>query len=227
MINDIKKALQLSLYGFKAEVQMILMIVFVLVGIVWEYLFHGMHWIGAYFIVLTPVYFSQLLYGMGMSSMVAASPYKKKLQILYPVLSNCIFEFVAMTIIILLKIFEIRLYPENREGLMAVLLLVCLFSIILNFYSALVYKYYALSIALMLAPIMVLSYIFTKESFDNFEGSFLTVIVDHMNMGTLALICYLTVILGAVLQYALSTALYKKPLSEYAMGMSMRKALKG
>lgn len=227
MINDIKKALRLSLYGFKAEVQMILMIVFVLVGIVWEYFFQGMHWIGAYFIILAPVYFSQLLYGMGMSSMVAASPYKKKLQVLYPVLSNCILEFVAMTIIILLKFFEIRQYPENRKGLMAVLLLVCLFSIILNFYSALVYKYYALSIALMLAPIMVLSYIFTKESFDNFEGSFLTVLVDHMSMGVLVLICYLTVILGAVLQYALSTALYKKSLSEYAMGMAMRKALKG
>ena len=48
-----------------------------------------------------------------------------------------------------------------------------------------------------------------------------------MSLGVIVLICYLTVILGAVLQYAVSTALYKKPLSEYAMGMAMRKALKG
>ena len=39
MINDFKKALQLSLYGFKAKVQMIFMIVFVIVGFVWEYFF--------------------------------------------------------------------------------------------------------------------------------------------------------------------------------------------
>ncbi len=227
MINDFKKALQLSLYGFKAQVQMIFMIVFVIVGLMWEYFFQGMHWIGGFFIVLAPIYFSQILYGMGMSSMVAASPYKKKLQVLYPALSNCFFELVAMTIIVLLKIFEIRSCPENKEGLMYVLLSVCMFCIVLNFYSAIVYKYFALSIVLMLVPVMALSYIFTSESFNNYEGGLLSALVEHMSMGGLVLICYLTVFLGAALQYALSTALYKKPLSEYAMGMAMRKALKG
>ena len=90
-----------------------------------------------------------------------------------------------------------------------------------------VYKYFALSIVLMLIPVMALSYIFTSESFNNYEGGLLSALVDHMSMGGLVLICYLTVFLGAALQYAISTALYKKPLSEYAMGMAMRKALKG
>ncbi len=227
MINDFKKALQLSLYGFKAQVQMIFMIIFVIIGLIWEYSFQGMHWIGAFFIVLAPIYFSQLLYGMGMSNMVAASPYKKKLQVLYPALSNCFFELVAMTIIVLLKVFEMRTYPENRRGLMYVLLSVCMFCIVLNFYSAIVYKYFALAIVLMLAPVMALSYIFTSESFNNYEGGLLSALVDHMSMGGLVLICYLTVFLGTALQYVLSTALYKKPLSEYAMGMAMKKALKG
>lgn len=227
MINDFKKALQLSLYGFKAKVQMIFMIVFVIVGFVWEYFFQGMHWIGAYFIVLAPIYVSQLLYGMGMSNMVASSPYKKKLQVLYPALLNFFFELIAMTIIVLLKIFEIRSCPENKGGLMYVLLSVCMFCIVLNFYSAIVYKYFALSIVLMLVPVMGLSYIFTSESFNNYEGGLLSTLIDHMSLGVLVLICYLTVILGAVLQYAVSTALYKKPLSEYAIGMAMRKALKG
>lgn len=227
MINDFKKALQLSLYGFKAKVQMIFMIIFVIIGLVWEYFFQGMHWIGAFFIVLAPVYFSQILYGMGMSNMVASSPYKKKLQVLYPTLSNCFFELIAMTIIVLLKIFEIRSCPENKGGLMYVLLSVCMFCIVLNFYSAIVYKYFALATVLMLAPVMGLSYIFTSESFNNYEGGLLSTLIDHMSLGVIVLICYLTVILGAVLQYAVSTALYKKPLSEYAMGMAMRKALKG
>ncbi len=227
MINDFKKALQLSLYGFKAKTQMIFMIVFVIVGFVWEYFFQGMHWIGAFFIVLAPIYVSQILYGMGMSNMVASSPYKKKLQVLYPTLSNCFFELVAMTIIVLLKVFEIRSCPENRSGLMYVLLSVCMFCIVLNVYSAIVYKYFALSTVLMLIPVMALSYVFTSESFNNYEGGLLSALVDHMSMGGLVLICYLTVFLGAALQYAISTALYKKPLSEYAMGMAMRKALKG
>lgn len=227
MINDFKKALQLSLYGFKAKTQMIFMIVFVIVGFVWEYFFQGMHWIGAFFIVLAPIYVSQILYGMGMSNMVASSPYKKKLQVLYPTLSNCFFELVAMTIIVLLKVFEIRSCPENRSGLMYVLLSVCMFCIVLNVYSAMVYKYFALSTVLMLIPVMALSYVFTSESFNNYEGGLLSALVDHMSMGGLVLICYLTVFLGAALQYAISTALYKKPLSEYAMGMAMRKALKG
>ena len=110
---------------------------------------------------------------------------------------------------------------------MYVLLSVCMFCIVLNFYSAIVYKYFALSIVLMLVPVMALSYIFTSESFNNYEGGLLSALVEHMSMGGLVLICYLTVFLGAALQYALSTALYKKPLSEYAMGMAMRKALKG
>ena len=227
MINDFKKALQLSLYGFKAKTQMIFMIVFVIVGFVWEYFFQGMHWIGAFFIVLAPIYVSQILYGMGMSNMVASSPYKKKLQVLYPTLSNCFFELVAMTIIVLLKVFEIRSCPENRSGLIYVLLSVCMFCIVLNVYSAMVYKYFALSTVLMLIPVMALSYVFTSESFNNYEGGLLSALVDHMSMGGLVLICYLTVFLGAALQYAISTALYKKPLSEYAMGMAMRKALKG
>lgn len=206
MINDFKKALQLSLYGFKAKVQMIFMIVFVIVGIVWEYFFQGMHWIGAFFIVLAPVYVSQIL---------------------YPALLNFFFELIAMTIIVLLKIFEIRSCPENKGGLMYVLLSVCIFCIVLNFYSAIVYKYFALAIVLMLVPVMGLSYIFTSESFNNYEGGLLSTLIDHMSLGVLVLICYLTVVIGAVLQYALSTALYKKPLSEYAIGMAMRKALKG
>lgn len=227
MINDFKKALQLSLYGFKAQMQMIFMIIFVIIGLIWEYSFQGMHWIGAFFIILAPVYFSQILYGMGMSNMVAASPYKKKLQVLYPALSNCFFELVAMTIVVLLKVFEIRSCPENRSGLMYVLLSVCMYCIVLNVYSAMVYKYFALSIVLMLVPIMGLSYVFTSESFNNYEGGLLSALVGHMSLGGLVLICYLTVFLGAALQYAISTALYKKPLSEYAMGMAMRKALKG
>lgn len=35
------------------------------------------------------------------------------------------------------------------------------------------------------------------------------------------------VLIGALLQYAMSCALYRRPLSEYAQGAMMRKYLKG
>ena len=227
MINDIKKIIQLSKYGFKAKTQMIFMVVFIIVGIVWEFVFQGMHWIGAFFIILAPAYFAQLLYGMGMSSMVGASPYKKRLQILYPVLANCILEFAAMTIIVLIKAFEMRLYPENRTGLMSVLLVTSLFCIALNIYSAVVYKYYALAIVLLLLPVMTMSFVFNVDSFYNFEGSLLADISDRVGFGGLVSFCYFSIVIGTAVQYFSSVAIYKKPLSEYAMGMAMRKALKG
>lgn len=82
MIGDFKKSVQLMRYGFQAKLQVVSMVVFLVVGIVMELVTKGTYWLGAYFIIIAPIYFSQLLYGLGMSGIVASSPYKKGCRLL-------------------------------------------------------------------------------------------------------------------------------------------------
>lgn len=227
MIGDFKKSVQLMRYGFQAKLQVVSMVAFLVVGIVMELVTKGTYWLGAYFIIIAPIYFSQLLYGLGMSGIVASSPYKKRLQTSLPAIGNGILGILTLTVLVVLKYFEIQLNPQNTKENIIVLLMVGFMCFILNVYSATVYKYYALSIVFLMAPIMIFSYTFTTSSFDHFEHSFWGTLAGHLNMGSAALVCYLCVVAGALLQYAISCALYKKPLSEYAQGMMMRKYLKG
>lgn len=227
MIDDLKKAVHLARYGFQAKMQVVCMIIFVVLGMVMELASKGTYWLGAYFIIIGPIYFSQLLYGLGMSNIVATSPYKKRLQTSMPALGNFVLGVITISILAIIKYLEIQWYPQNAKENIVVFLMVGFMCFILNLYSATVYKYYALSVIVLLAPIMIFSYTFTTSSFDHFQNSFWGVLAEKLSFGPTVLLCYLCVALGAFLQYAISCALYKKPLSEYAQGMMMRKYLKG
>ena len=227
MINDMKKAISLVKYGFQAKMQLISVTIFVLLGVLLELITRGNYWIGAFFIIVAPMYFGQLLYSMGMSNLVAASPLKKRLQTSLPTIGNCVFEVVSLSLIVVIKFIEINMHPEEKTANLAVLFMVGVMCLFLNLYSAIIYKYYALSMVLLIIPVMIISALFTNQTLDGWKAGAMVDFVCRLNFAGTALIGYLSIAVGGLIQYFLSKALYKKPLSEYAQGMMMRKYLKG
>ena len=95
--------------------------------------------------------------------------------------------------------------------------------IILHLYTALVYKYYALSIILLFAIICPISYVMGYQSVG--ESSFALSFVPA-SPGLVILFAYASALVGVGLEYLIAKLVYRAPLSKYAQGAAMRKYLK-
>lgn len=225
MIKQFKLALQIQKFGFQRTMQLVCMAIMVVVGIIIEAASQGVTWLGSFFIALAPMFLTQIIYSFGMSNLVATSPYKKRLQTTVPAVSECIISLISMTVIVGFKIVEIHRAPEHTKGLLSTLMVLCVLMALLHLYTAVVFKYYALSVVLLLVIVWPMCFVmgFSTGMSDSmmFEIPFL-----NISLTTAVIISYLTVFVSVFLQYLLSCALYRKPMSKYAQGMTMRKYLK-
>ena len=225
MIRDLKVSVKILKFGFQAVMQVVLMIAFLVLGMAMELGSRGTYWMGAMLIMISPMYFAQLLYGLGMAQIVAASPYNKRFQTTIPAVGSAVLSIICMTVLVLVKYWEIQRHPELTQTVITALFTAGCMALIFNLYAAVVYKYYALSIILMILGVGSISGVY---GFYTGIGSEISLpFISNASFGSIAAIGYGFVLIGALLQYALSCALYKKPLSEYAQGAMMRKYLKG
>lgn len=223
MIEKIKYIYELQKYGFQRKTQLVSMLIMYVSGLVMEVVSHGTYWLGMFFMMMSPLFVTQTLYSICMSGLVAASPRGKQIQTSLACLGDLVTTLVSMSILVVLKIVEVKVYPDHARVVLSAFVILCLIMIILHLYTALVYKYYALSIILLCAIICPISYVMGYQSVG--ESSFVLSFVPA-SPGLVILFAYASALVGVGLEYLIAKLVYRAPLSKYAQGAAMRKYLK-
>jgi hypothetical protein len=217
MFNQIKLGIKLWKYAISAKSQIVCAILFFLLGVMVEIGDQGTSMIGGYYIVLSSVFIIQLIVSVDFSTMVQASPYKKKLQTSIPVLVSTPVMLVTYTFLALLSLHffltasEEESCLEIKSGLLAVGVLLCLTSI----YMGICFKYFLAAMVLLWVVITMSTVVGETISAD---------VTANVPMAAIVAAGYVLILLGQFLAYLISRLAYRKDLSKYAFGAAMRRA---
>jgi len=160
---------------------------------------------------------------MCMSTLVTASPYGKRIQTSIASCGDLIFSLVSTTIIVIMKAVEVALYPQQKDVLISVFVILSVMMLVLHIYTAFVYKFYVLSIVLLFVIIWPISFYMGYSVSGPSSFSLPTIPVSFAGA---VLIAYASTLIGVGLQCVLAKLIYRAPLSKYAQGAAMRKYLK-
>lgn len=211
-------------YGLKSG--MIAAVIFALIGLFLEIVSHGTIWFSAFFIVASSMYAVQFLYCISLSDFALSSPYRKRLQTSMPACVNLSVVLVIFTIVLVLRMIWIRMYPQDQEKIVASMIFVVLMNIMFSAYISLAYKYFMISMLIIvvfsggIGAFYGAGYMMRGETL-------LFMPQDHWIYSPLFMIImtYVCVFAAAGVQYLVSVAIYKKPLSKRAQGAAMKRYL--
>ena len=223
MIENVKLIFALQKFGFQRRLQLGSMVIFYLIGVVIELATRGTFWLGMFFMMLAPMYMMQVIYSMCMSTLVTASPYGNRIQTSIASCGDLIFSLVSTTIIVIMKAVEVALYPQQKDALISVFVILSVMMLVLHMYIAFVYKFYVLSIVLLFVIIWPISFYMGYSVSGTSSFSLPTIPVSFAGA---VLIAYGSTLIGVGLQCVLAKLIYRAPLSKYAQGAAMRKYLK-
>ena len=160
---------------------------------------------------------------MCMSTLVTASPYGKRIQTSIASCGDLIFSLVSTTIIVIMKAVEVALYPQQKDALISVFVILSVMMLVLHIYTAFVYKFYVLSIVLLFVIIWPISF---YMGYSVSGSNFFSLPTIPVSFAGAVLIAYASTLIGVGLQCVLAKLIYRAPLSKYAQGAAMRKYLK-
>lgn len=237
MKRDLQKGIKLMRYSLSLKMNFGCMITFLVVGILLDIILcvqnYGeimMLWqyvgVGSVLVICACMFPAQMIISLDVGTMVQASPYKKKLQTSLPSVYNGAFIGMAYILLVLIRVI-IWMVNGNTELLHSFLPL-GIFAAILIVYSMFVYKFFILSmVALYL--IMFFSGMFAalleRIMLEMMEGNAVGVGGDAYISPVAAFLISLALIAAAsFLHYLVTRLFYKRPLSRYAFGASMRRS---
>ena len=222
-MNDLKTGLKLMRYTYGIRSNCIQAGVFLLMGLVFALSGEKgtFGFLGGYFWVCIAILPTQLVYTLGVSHLVQASPMKRKVQTVFPVAINLAF----MVVIYLIEIAIGGIYawgnPQEAEGMYQSLLLLATVMALTMVYLGACYKYFVVP-TLCLIPVLIIwmqggmgKWMFTRL----FLGSW------NVSLGMAAAVGFGILIVGALAEYLLTLLLYRAPLSRMAQAAPLRKAL--
>ena len=191
MFKKIKLGLTLVKYGFRPGTNLVMCILFLAIGVVLEISSKGTNIIGAFYFLLIGVYIYHMIESMSISKMVQTSKMKKALQTTVPTATSTLLYLVIFTCVVIEK---------------AILILVA-YQVTAMLYIGLCYKYFVAATICFFAVIMGLT-----------AGAHILSRNNHLSLSfpVEVIIGYIAIIVAAVLEYLISTLIYKKELSKFA-----------
>lgn len=221
MLQQIIYGFKLAKYGLKFKMQVAFSIIFLLCGIVVEFVDRGRNMLGGFYIVLSAMFTLQLIISLDISTMVQTSPYKKKLQTSLPILTSTPVMLLSYTVVVFIRLYYIYLDPviscdwesraQVKTGLVAIILLLFMASA----YMGVCYKYFvAAFIGLMLCVFPTSYFFYSSSSF---------AVIEQFPIAAVVIFGYLMILAGQGISYLLITLTYKKELSRYAFGAAMKR----
>ncbi len=219
MIEQIRLGMKMVRYAPGRRTMAAFTAFFFGLGILWFFLDGVTNRMGGLYLGTCGLYIVQLVMGISASSLVQASPRKKQMQTLIPVLVELPCCFAVSGVAFLLHLILIRWGKQTYEEAAGALMLMGLFQMLMMVYLGFAYKNFLLSIFLFFVAFGSL-YPFIVS------GGSLPQMMDWL--GTIPLWGILGInaaqlLLGGLLQYLLSLAVYRLPLSKNAMGVFLRK----
>ena len=162
--------------------------------------------------MLTGMFAYQMIVYMNASDYVQSSAMKRKLEVGMPVIVSTVVYLVMLTILIAEKHILIRMYPENTENYQDTLFMIICILFGAMIFCGVCYKYFVASfIVFMLVIITCMSIVSSWLCHHHISE------VISLGIVKLAVLGYTAILLGGVIEYLISSLLYRKQLSEYAM----------
>lgn len=222
MLKDFKLGIRVLKYAHSARMTMIIAGVMVLFGI----LITPLNLINkeaslpcGYFIMLSVLFLIQLISSVSIAKLAQASPAKKRLQTSVPTMLNLVFMSSGFFLSAVVEYICILLRPEETQLIAGRLLFTAVIMGVVILYSAVAYKLFFLGTVFFLV-IFFTCYVFLSDggwTVRLWESSGLFWQVVLIGFAIIALCC--------LLQYGISLALYRLPMSKYAQSATLRKQL--
>lgn len=211
-MKDLILGFKLLRYGYKLKTNVMMLILFTAIGFVVELSSHGTNILGGFYFMLTGMFAYQMIIYMNASDYVQSSVMKRKLEVGMPVIVSTVVYLVLFTILVAEKYILIRMYPENTENYQDTLFMIIFILFGAMIFCGVRYKYFVASfIVFMLVIISCMSTISSWLCHHHISE------VISLGLVKLAALGYAAILLGGVIEYLISSLLYRKQLSEYAM----------
>lgn len=220
MMKQLKMGLKLIRYTFQIKLNLFLCVVFTAIGLFIEVFSHGTQFFGAFLVSVMSLFPVQFLYNVCTANLAAASPWKKRMQTSVAAVLTFAGNIIVFSLLILVKAAEASAYPQDAAIIWGMLLFTGILQIVLGFFNGLAYKYFALATIMVYIVIFGSGFLMGLGTFA-LRGTVIETIVT--TPAFVIFITYVCIAIGALLQYAMSVAVYKKPLSKWAQGAAMRK----
>lgn len=219
MTANLKMGFRLMRYAFGIKMNMVLVIVLAVCGLLFDFLTHGTVFIGMFLLSAFSMSPVQLLYSICISNAAGASPWRKRMQTAMPALLTFFINIIVFTVMIIIKMVEAWLFPEDFAAIWGCLVGVAMLQVLVGIYNGVGYKYFALSLVVMYVAVFVVNFGVSQIIREGW-GMFAS-----LSPAVSIVFIYGSLLVAAVLQYVVSLALYKRPLSKWAQGAAMRRYL--
>lgn len=216
MMTEVKKSLKLLKYTFQFKLNMVVAVLFVILGLFW--LVNGPRglYVATLYVYIGPCMLVQLTYNLLYANLVGASMVKRALDETFPNVVSLIGSLIAFTFAVIYMIIYSMGYPGDEMSGGNMLVVIGLILLVTIIYYSVAYKWFVVStilfgfgLATTLAFAMALL-IYSDVEISLMQGSLIGFgIVVGAN------------ILGALIR----KAVYKLPNSLLAAGRSLRKAM--
>ena len=175
--------------------------------------------VGGYFILMTAMWPLQMLISLNVPGIVAASPWKKRIQTSVFSVSAVLYFTLTYTLVMVLKLMKWKSGLVSEEQFVIEMLQMVVFVFILMIYMTTSLKYFVVStiIFCIVLPTFMVSYMIAY----NMD------ILARLNLGpgAIILIGYVTIFISALLGNGILHLLYKKPVSKYSQMSGLRKKM--
>lgn len=211
-MKDLILEFKLLKYGYKAKANILMILLFTGIGFAVEISSKGTDVIGGFYFMLIGMIIYQMILYMNVSDYVQTSAMKWKFSAGLPAFVSTIVYLVLLTILVVEKYVLIQKYPERTDRYLDILcmIIVLLFGVMI--FCGICYKYFVVSFVVFMA--LVLS---ANVKFGTWLDMHHISSVMHIGLAKLAVLGYAVIIVGGVLEYLISRALYRKPISSIAM----------
>ena len=211
-MKDLKLGFKLIRYGYKLKTNIMMLILFTAIGCMVEISSHGTNMLGGFYFMLTGMFAYQMIIYMNASDYVQSSVMKRKLETGLPAFVSTIVYIVLFTLLLVEKYILIRMYPGNTEKYLDALFMIVLLLFGAMIFCGACYKYFVASFIVFMLVVM-----FGVNTLNSWLYDHHIFMFKSAGLLKMAIIGYAAIIVGGILEYAVSVKLYEKPLSELAM----------
>lgn len=224
MINDLKIGFKIMKYGHSAKLSMIGSIVAAVVAVLLcavsilaTYSFPG-----GYFFMIAVLLLLQLLSTVNAANLVQTSPMKKKLQTSVPALLSVLLMLAAYLLNAAVLAVAIGANPEMAEPLLTQIMYTAFIMGVVMLYYGACFKYFVASTAFFLLAFMCT---YTPMISGELRWSFMPFAGVWENFALTTVIGAVVILVCGGLEYLISLAVYRAPMSKWALGARLRSQL--
>ena len=215
MIQEFLKAVKLVQYGLTLKTQLGFAGLFALIGIIVEVFTKGTNFIGIFYIVLAGMFLYQLIISIANSTLVQSSPYKRKIQIVYPLAVMIPWIYIVLTIMTIIHWNFAQASAEAYEAQCEMIMILGAILLVTLVYFGVCFKYFIGGTLVMFAGVMGIMMFFERPGTFCYE-------MAHKSFSFSVIMAYVFVTVGLIATYIISALLYKKPISAMAFRSAMK-----